>query len=126
MGLRLSEALPVAGDNEQHKQTNEIGMIIPLLDAIAIQGKTLTAADALLTPRKFAEYLVSREANYHFTVKNNQATLREDIARFFDNRQEPDYIDPTPPDHGRIETRKIWITTALNGYLISLTSDKPS
>jgi len=91
-------------------------MIIPLLDAIAIQGKTLTA-DALLTPRKFAEYLANREANYHFTVKNNQATLREDIARFFDNRQEPDYIDPTPPDHGRIETRKIWTTTALNGYL---------
>ena len=67
-------------------------MIIPLLDAIAIQGKTLTA-DALLTPRKFAEYLANREANYHFTVKNNQATLREDIALFFDNRQEPDFID---------------------------------
>ena len=91
-------------------------MIIPLLDAIAIQGKTITV-DALLTQRKFAEYLVSREADYHFTVKNNQPTLREDIALFFKNRQEPDFIDYTPPDHGRIETRKIWTTTALNGYL---------
>jgi hypothetical protein len=60
-------------------------MVIPLLDAIAIQGKTITV-DALLTQRKFAEYLVNREADYHFTVKNNQPTLREDIALFFKNR----------------------------------------
>ena len=25
--------------------------------------------------------------------------------------------DTEPPDHGRIETRKIWITTELNDYL---------
>jgi hypothetical protein len=71
----------------------------------------------LLTQRKFAEYLVNREADYHFTVKNNQATLREDIALFFESRQEPDYIDHTPSDHGRIEIRKIWTTTLLNSYL---------
>jgi len=35
----------------------------------------------------------------------------------FQNRQEPDYIDTAPPDHGRIETRKIWTTTELNDYL---------
>ena len=91
-------------------------MVIPLLDAIAIQGKTITV-DALLTQRKFADYVVEREADYHFTVKNNQPTLRQDIALFFENRPEPDFIDHTPPDHGRIETRKIWTTTALNGYL---------
>ena len=66
-------------------------MVIPLLDAIAIQGKTITV-DALLTQRKFADYVVNREADYHFTVKNNQPTLREDIALFFENRQEPDFI----------------------------------
>ena len=38
-------------------------MIIPLMDAIAIQGKTVTV-DALLTQRKFAEYLVNHEADY--------------------------------------------------------------
>ena len=91
-------------------------MVIPLLDAIAIQGKTITVG-ALLTQRKFAACLVNREADYHFTVKNNQPMLREDIALFFENRQEPDFIDYTPPDHGRIETRKIWTITALNPYL---------
>lgn len=91
-------------------------MTIPLLDAIAIQGKTITA-DALLTQRKIADYVVKRQAHYHFTVKNNQPTLRQDIALFFENRQTPDVIDLTPPDHGRIETRKIWTTTELNSYL---------
>jgi predicted transposase YbfD/YdcC len=91
-------------------------MVIPLLDTIAIRGKTITV-DALLTQRKFADYLVNRDADYHFTVKNNQPTCREDIALFFDNRQAPDFIDITPPDHGRIETRNIWTTTALNQHM---------
>ena len=91
-------------------------MLIPLLDAIHIQGKTITT-DALNTQRNAAKYIVGREADYHFTVKKNQPTLLEDIALFFENRQEPDFIEISPPDHGRIETRKIWVTTALNSYL---------
>jgi predicted transposase YbfD/YdcC len=92
-------------------------MAIPLLDTINIQGKDITA-DALLTQRKFAEYIVQdRQAHYHFTVKGNQPTLLKDIELYFQNRQEPDHIDLAPPDHGRIETRKIWITTELNDYV---------
>jgi predicted transposase YbfD/YdcC len=92
-------------------------MAIPLLDAIDIEGKDITA-DALLTQRNFAKYLVGlRHAHYHFTVKNNQPTLLEDISFFFQNRKEPDFTLCDPPDHGRIETRKIWITAELNDYL---------
>jgi predicted transposase YbfD/YdcC len=83
--------LPVVG-NEELKQTNEIKMAIPLLDAIDIQGKDITA-DALLTQRKFAHYLVKdRKAHYHFTVKGNQATLFQDIQLYFRDRKEPDFI----------------------------------
>jgi predicted transposase YbfD/YdcC len=92
-------------------------MAAPLLDTINIQGKVITA-DALLTQRAFADYLVlERKAHYHFTVKENQPTLLRDIEFFFQNRKEPDYIDNGSPDHGRIETRKIWTTTELNDYL---------
>ena len=109
-------ALPKRGD-EELKRTNEIKTAIPLLDTIDIQGKVITA-DALLTQRDFAQYLVKdRLAHYHFTVKANQPTLLQDIAFFFLDRKEPDYIENTPPDHGRIETRKIWTTTELNDYL---------
>lgn len=104
-------------DDENLKRTNEINTAIPLLDAIDIQGKEITA-DALLTQRKIATYLVNqRNAHYHFTVKNNQPGLFQDIALYFKDRQKPDFIDCDPPDHGRIEIRKIWTTTELNGYL---------
>ena len=87
-----------------------------LLDGIDIQGKDITA-DALLTQRELARYLVEqRHAHYHFTVKGNQPTLRQDIALFFHDRQHPDAVT-VDGDHGRIETRKIWTTTALNSYL---------
>lgn len=107
--------LPVKG-SEEAKQTNEIGMFIPLVDAINIEGKDITA-DALLTQRKLADYLVGRGAHYHFTVKGNQPTLQADIALLFDDRGVPDYIEVTPPEHGRIETRRIWCSAKLNEYL---------
>lgn len=91
-------------------------MFVPLLDAIDVQGKDITA-DALLTQRKLATYLVGREAHYHFTVKGNQPTLQADIADHFAIRGTPDHAVVSPPDHGRIETRRIWCSTALNDYL---------
>lgn len=94
-------------------------MAIPLLEAIDIEGKDITG-DALLTQRNLADYLVrKRQAHYHFTVKANQAGTLEDLQLYFQDRAKrpPDYVESTPPDHGRIETRKIWTTTELNGYL---------
>jgi len=108
--------IPIKGSDET-KRTNEIKTAAPLLDAIEIQGKTITA-DALLTQREFANYLVlERKADYHFTAKGNQATLLEDIKFFFDDRKEPEYIEKPSVKHGRIEVRKIWTTTELAGYL---------
>lgn len=108
--------MPVEGSDEQ-KQTNEIGMFTQLLDAIDIKGKLITA-DALLTQRKLADYVVAqRGADYHFTAKGNQALLEENITLLFQDRKAPDFTQVTPPDHGRIETRRIWCSEALNDYL---------
>lgn len=107
--------LPVEGKDET-KQTNEIGMFASVLDAIDIAGKTISA-DALLTQRKLANYLVQRQAHYHFTVKGNQPGLQKEIALLFQDRATPDYVELSPPDHGRIEIRRIWCSTALNAYL---------
>jgi predicted transposase YbfD/YdcC len=105
----------VAGSDEQ-KQTNEIGMAIPLLKTIDINGKDVTG-DALLTQRALANYVVEQDAHYHFTAKGNQPGLERDIALLFETRGKADFVEVTPPDHGRIETRRIWCSTALNGYL---------
>jgi len=94
-------------------------MAIPVLETIDIEGKDITA-DALLTQRALAEYLVSdRNAHYVFTVKGNQPRLLKDLQLFFQDRDpdKPHYVLQSPPDHGRIETRKIWTTTELNAYV---------
>ncbi|MCU7899025.1 MAG: ISAs1 family transposase [Candidatus Thiodiazotropha sp. (ex Lucinoma aequizonata)] len=109
--------LPVKGSDEE-KQTNEIKIAAPMLDAIEIEGRTVTA-DALLTQRDLAQYLVEeRGANYHFTVKGNQSALFEAIAFFFQsNPNVADFTQIGNGEHGRIETRKIWVTIKLNHYL---------
>jgi predicted transposase YbfD/YdcC len=87
-----------------------------LLEAIDIAGKNISA-DALLTQRRFARYLVEdRQAHYHFTVKGNQPRLLEDLTLYFQERKEPDATS-VDSGHGRIETRKIWVSTELNDYL---------
>lgn len=91
-------------DKDELKRTNEIKTAAPMLDAIDIQGKTITA-DALLTQREFARYLVEdRKADYHFTVKGNQPTLLSDVACFFQDRKQPDFIESASLEHGRIDT----------------------
>jgi predicted transposase YbfD/YdcC len=91
-------------------------MVIPLLEPLDITGKTLTA-DALLTQRKLAQYLVDHKAHYVFTVKDHQPTLREDIRLIFEGRGQPDFSEPLTLAHGRLEQRSIWTTTRLNDYL---------
>ena len=72
----------------------------------------------MLTQRSLAEYLVAeRKAHYHFTVKGNQPGILQDLELYFRNRKQPQFIEQAPPDHGRIETRKIWTTTELNNYI---------
>ncbi len=91
-------------------------MAIPLLEGCDIAGKVVTA-DALLTQRSLATYLIERQAHYSFTVKANQPTLESHIALLFEKRGSADFVEVEPPDHGRIETRRIGCSTALNAYL---------
>ena len=109
--------MPVEGRDEL-KQTNEIGMFIPLVNGLDdIDGKTLTG-DALLTQRKLAQYIVQeRSAHYVLIAKDNQPSLAEAIRLIFEPRGTPDYSEPPTLAHGRIESRSIWTSTALNEYL---------
>ena len=82
-----------------------------------IEGIVISA-DALLTQRTFARHLVEeRKAHYHFTVKGNQQTLLDDIRYFFAQRRDLPDAEQSNIGHGRIETRKIWVTNKLNQYL---------
>ena len=70
VGLR-----PDAGDGV--KRTNEIGAVIPLLETRPNVARRTITADALLTQRRLADYLLGRDADYLFTVKGNQPKLHD-------------------------------------------------
>lgn len=61
-------------------KTNEIPCVKPLLNDLNIEGSAVTA-DAMHTQKETARFLVEdKKADYVFTVKDNQPTLRQDIA----------------------------------------------
>jgi len=61
-------------------KASELKAVKPLLDALPLAGRVVTA-DALHTQTETARYLVEdKEAHYLFTVKDNQPTLKADIA----------------------------------------------
>ncbi len=110
--------LPVGNGSDEVKQTNEIKYAPLLLDTLDITGKDITS-DALHTQTEFADYLVEqRHAHYFFCVKKNQRTLFEDIDCYFTDKQQPaDHEDKVTIAHGRVEIRRIWVTTELNDYV---------
>lgn len=60
-------------------KTNEIPCVEPLLENLDIEGAVVTA-DALHTQKETARMIVEKKkADYVFTVKDNQPTLRADI-----------------------------------------------
>lgn len=110
--------LPVGNGSDEVKQTNEIKFASILLDTLDIKGKDITS-DALHTQTEFSDYLViQRNAHYFFCVKKNQPTLFADIDLHFSNEQRlADHEDKVTIEHGRVEIRRIWVTTELNGYV---------
>lgn len=69
-------------------KTNEITKVEPLLEGLEIKGVVVTG-DALLTQREIARHLVEdKHADYVFTAKDNQPTLRKDIADLFATQEQ--------------------------------------
>ena len=60
-------------------KSNEITAVRPLVENIDIAGCVVTA-DAIHTPKDTARFIVEQKhADYLFTVRDNQPTLRQDI-----------------------------------------------
>lgn len=82
------EGVVIAQQDVDHK-TNEITAVKPLLDPLDIEGKVVTG-DALHTQTDTATYLKEeKKSDYVFTVKDNQKTLRNDIADLDDEDFSP-------------------------------------
>jgi predicted transposase YbfD/YdcC len=88
-------------------------MAVPALEPSDIAGETITA-DALAAQRKPAEYGIDWGARYLCVAQDDQSTLAADTRLHFPERPEPDLSEPSCPQHKHIESRAIWIASALN------------
>jgi hypothetical protein len=76
----LHQEAVVIGQIAVDEKTNEIPKLPQLLEPLPLEGAVVTA-DALHTQQDTARYLVeTKKADYLFIVKDNQPTLRQDIA----------------------------------------------
>lgn len=109
-----------AGEKE-----NEISVAPTLLKSLDVRGKVVIG-DAMHTQRALSTQILEAGGDYLWFVKDNQPTLRTDIAQVFTPPEPTPEGGIIPPDwrsdrsvtkgHGRKEVRTITVSRDLNAY----------
>lgn len=99
---------------------NEITAIPELLALLSLKGAIVTI-DAIGCQKKIAAAIRQKGADYLLALKENQPTLYRDVADFLVEQRAVGFRDcpaaswaehqTSDADHGRIETRRHWITS---------------
>jgi predicted transposase YbfD/YdcC len=111
-----SKANMALGQVATDAKSNEITAIPKLLELITLHGAVVTI-DAMGCQRAIAAKIIEGGGNYILAVKDNQPTLHEEIKLLFDEaiandfeQMGYDFAESTEKGHGRVETRKVWVT----------------
>lgn len=113
-----SENEVVLGQVKTDDKSNEITAIPDLLDALFIEGATVTI-DAMGCQKKIVEKIVEKKADYILALKGNHSILLEDVMRSFDQKPCHASFQTLDYGHGRIEERKCSIIKDLSFILDS-------
>ena len=112
-----SEQNLVLGQTRVDEKSNEITAIPELLDLLDIHGAIITI-DAMGCQREIARLIIDKKADYIFSLKGNQGTLRDDVELFLREQEKVKFADTTvschetvEKSHGRLEVRKITVCT---------------
>ncbi len=109
----------VLGQEATAEKSNEITAIPKLLELLELTGSIVTI-DAMGCQREIAAQIVNHGGEYVLALKGNQSALYEAVKDFFAVAQagefagvEHDFYEEVDKDHGRLETRRYWITEEL-------------
>jgi predicted transposase YbfD/YdcC len=97
------------------EKSNEITAIPRLLQLLAVKG-CLVTIDAMGCQKDIAASIIDAGADYLLGVKDNQPTLKAEIAAIFEHtRRDPkgfdlDFHETHNEGHGRTEARRCWTT----------------
>ena len=103
-------------------KSNEITAVPVLLKGRDLRG-TVTTMDALLTQQALARQIRDQHGHYLMVVKENQPAMYAAIDLVFQVPPPPlpehhlDQVTTLDKGHGRLETRTLERTCALNGYV---------
>jgi len=88
----MTESGVVLGQMAIHEKTNEIPVFQEMLNYIDVQGKTITG-DAMHCQKETCKKIIEKGGNYVFGLKENQKTLYDDIALFFNSEINSENIE---------------------------------
>lgn len=109
----------VLGQIKTEEKSNEITAIPALLNLLDIKGCIVTI-DAMGCQEEIAAKIIDKKSDYVLAVKDNQKNLHDEIKDFFDCATQHDfkavshdYYEEISKGHGRVETRKYWLSDCL-------------
>jgi len=118
--LHLVSAYAVAnhlilGQLKVDSKANEIVAIPQLLALLQLRRTTVTI-DAMGCQKDIAGQIVKAQGHYVLALKENQPALHDAVKKLLDEgilegfqNLRHDYFEETTDDHGRIETRRVWV-----------------
>lgn len=107
------------GELATEEKSNEITAIPALLETLDIEGDVVTL-DAMGCQADIAAKIRGKKADYVLALKDNQPTLHDEVARYFDwvERDKPvgervaRWRGPLEKGHGRLERREVLVASA--------------
>jgi predicted transposase YbfD/YdcC len=109
----------VLGQEATEEKSNEITAIPKLLEVLELKGAIVTI-DAMGCQRAIAKQIRDQGGDYVLGLKGNQSTLQESVEDFFTVALDGafagvahDCHTEIDKDHGRLETRRYWISEDL-------------
>lgn len=103
-----------------------------LIDLLELDRHTVVTIDAAGCQRDLARRIIERDADYVLAVKANQPALHAAVRAVLDEAilegfagLRHGYAQWVDGDHGRIETRRVWVSDQATRHLGSAGSDWP-
>jgi len=81
-----------------------------------LAGRDFLSVDDFTAREIQAVFALAADVKKH-PSRYRRALQGKMLALLFEKRAAADFVEVAPADHGRIETRRIWCSTALNAYL---------
>ncbi len=97
-------------------KANEITALPEILSLFDLDGVTVTI-DAIGCQKSVARQITEGGGDYVLALKGNQSSLHDDVRLFMDTlagRQPQGQAEAVEKDHGRIETRRIWVSDEID------------